>query len=76
MLQECLIRRKIAKKIQFFEKLGTSVKCKNLEFFFQKKSWSHMIPNRLIVEKCKKIFLVAAEIGGERRRRRSRRRFL
>ena len=56
MIQECLIRRKIAKFFFFFENLQVS-NAKTNGIFFKKKSWSHMIPNRLIRrEMQKKIF--------------------
>ena len=35
-----------------------------LRIFFQKKSWSQMIPNRLIRREMQKKILVAPEIGG------------
>ncbi len=66
MIHECLIRQNIAKKkFDFFFK---NYKCpmQNLRIFFQKKkSWSQMIPNRLIRREMQiKKKLVAAEIGG------------
>ncbi len=67
MIQECLILRKIAKKIFFFfEKLQVSNE-KLREFFSKKKSWSQMIQNCLIRRKMAK--RISTADGGFRRQR-------
>ncbi len=74
MLQECLIRRKKQKKnFNFFKNYKRQKKIRN--FFSKKKSWSQMIPNRLIRREMKKKNFFGGS-GNRWWRRWSRRRFL
>ena len=75
MIQNYLIQQEIGKKIclNIFEKsLVSNAKSEGI-FFLKLVSNDSKSPNS--VRNAKKKFLVAVEIGGERRRRRSRRLF-